>query len=251
MAGRERSGAIAAQADLFEGRSWVVAPGPAAGEVAVATVLDLAVAVGAAPIRMTPADHDAAVAAVSHVPQIAASLVAARLRELPDSAVALAGQGIRDVTRIAASDPMMWTQILAGNAPALRTVLEELAVDLDAVLHAVRALDAGAHEGGDGQGARGVLARAVASGNAGHARIPGKHGSAPTAYATVTVLVPDEPGALGRLFHDIGEAGINLEDLHLEHGIGAPVGLAELAVLPAAAEPLSSALLQRGWRVHD
>ena len=119
MAGRERSGAIAAQADLFEGRSWVVAPGPAAGEAAVAAVLDLAVAVGAAPIRMTPADHDAAVAAVSHVPQIAASLVAARLRELPDSAVALAGQGIRDVTRIAASDPMMWTQILAGNAPAL------------------------------------------------------------------------------------------------------------------------------------
>ena len=251
MAGRERSGAIAAQADLFEGRSWVVASGPAAGEAAVAAVLDLAVAVGAAPIRMTPADHDAAVAAVSHVPQIAASLVAARLRELPDSAVALAGQGIRDVTRIAASDPMMWTQILAGNAPALRTVLEELAVDLDAVLQAVRALDAGARHGGDGQGARGVLARAVASGNAGHARIPGKHGSAPTAYATVTVLVPDEPGALGRLFQDVGEADVNLEDLHLEHGIGAPVGLAELAVLPAAAEPLTSALLQRGWRVHD
>jgi prephenate dehydrogenase len=251
MAGRERSGAIAAQADLFEGRSWVVAPGPHAGDTAVAMVLDLAVAVGAAPTRMTPGDHDAAVAAVSHVPQIAASLVAARLRELPDSAVALAGQGIRDVTRIAASDPMMWTQILAGNAPALRTVLEELAVDLDAVLQAVRALDTDAQAGRHGEGARGVLARTVASGNAGHARIPGKHGAAPTAYARVTVLVPDEPGALGRLFHDVGDAGINLEDLHLEHGIGAPVGLAELAVLPAAAEPLTSALLQRGWRVHD
>ena len=94
-------------------------------------------------------------------------------------------------------------------------------------------------------GARGeVLARVVASGNAGHARIPGKHGAAPTAYATVTVLVPDEPGALGRLLHDVGEAGMNLEDLHLEHGLGQPFGLAELAVLPAAAErstPCSSA----------
>jgi prephenate dehydrogenase len=119
------------------------------------------------------------------------------------------------------------------------------------VLQAVRALDADALTGQQGQGARGVLARAVASGNAGHARIPGKHGAAPTAYATVTVLVPDEPGALGRLFHDVGQAGINLEDLHLEHGVGAPVGLAELAVLPAAAEPLTHALLQRGWRVHD
>ena len=264
MAGRERSGAIAAQADLFEGRSWVVAPGPDAGEEATAAVRDLALAVGAAPTRMTPGAHDAAVAAVSHVPQVAASLVAARLRDLPDSAVALAGQGLRDVTRIAASDPMMWTQILAGNAPALRVVLEQLAADLDDVLQAVRQLDdasdasvasggpaaAGAPVGA-GRGSRAVLARAVASGNAGHARIPGKHGAAPTAYATVTVLVPDEPGALGRLLHDVGEAGINLEDLHLEHGIGAPVGLAELAVLPAAAEPLTTALLQRGWRVHD
>jgi prephenate dehydrogenase len=262
MAGRERSGAIAAQADLFEGRSWVVAPGPEAGEAATAAVRDLALAVGAAPTRMTPGAHDAAVAAVSHVPQVAASLVAARLRDLPDSAVALAGQGLRDVTRIAASDPMMWTQILAGNAPALRVVLEQLAADLDDVLQAVRQLDdasvasgggpAGSGPSGTaGRGSRGVLARAVASGNAGHARIPGKHGAAPTAYATVTVLVPDEPGALGRLLHDVGEAGINLEDLHLEHGIGAPVGLAELAVLPAAAEPLTVALLQRGWRVHD
>ena len=265
MAGRERSGAIAAQADLFEGRSWVVAPGPEAGEAATAAVRDLALAVGAAPTRMTPGAHDAAVAAVSHVPQVAASLVAARLRDLPDSAVALAGQGLRDVTRIAASDPMMWTQILAGNAPALRVVLEQLAADLHDVVQAVRQLDdasaasagsgggpatAGA-AGGAGRGSRAVLARAVASGNAGHARIPGKHGAAPTAYATVTVLVPDEPGALGRLLHDVGEAGINLEDLHLEHGIGAPVGLAELAVLPAAAEPLTTALLQRGWRVHD
>jgi prephenate dehydrogenase len=157
---------------------------------------------------------------------------------------------------------MMWTQILAGNAPALRVVLEQLAADLDDVLQAVRQLDdasaasagglaAAGAPGGAGRGSRAVLARAVASGNAGHARIPGKHGAAPTAYATVTVLVPDEPGALGRLLHDVGEAGINLEDLHLEHGIGAPVGLAELAVLPAAAEPLTTALLQRGWRVHD
>ena len=213
-----------------------VAPGPAAGEAAVAAVLDLAVAVGAAPVRMTPADHDAAVAAVSHVPQIAASLVAARLRELPDSAVALAGQGIRDVTRIAASDPMMWTQILAGNAPAAaRRCWRSWRPTSTRCCRPSAPWTLGARHGGDGHGARGVLARAVASGNAGHARIPGKHGSAPTAYATVTVLVPDEPGALGRLFHDVGEAGINLEDLHLEHGIGAPVGLAELAVLPASA----------------
>jgi prephenate dehydrogenase len=198
---------------------------------------------------MTPDEHDAAVAAVSHVPQIAASLVASRLRDLPSGAVALSGQGIRDVTRIAASDPGMWTQILAGNAPAVRGVLESLARELDAVLVALRRLES--DPDGGSVGARAVLARAVADGNAGYALIPGKHGAAPTTYATVIVAVPDEPGALGRLLHDVGEAGVNMEDLHLEHGIGQPFGLAELSVLPAAVQPLIVALGSLGWSVHE
>jgi prephenate dehydrogenase len=249
MAGRERSGAIAAQADLFEGRAWVVTPGPAANPEATATVRSLGEAAGATVTQMSPEEHDAAVAAVSHVPQIAASLVAGRLRGLPAAAVALSGQGIRDVTRIAASDPTMWTQILAANAPAVREVLEALRADLEGILSALRDLDEA--RGGDGVGARAVLARAVAEGNTGHARIPGKHGAAPTLYATVVVVVPDEPGALARLLRDVGDAGINLEDLHLEHGLGQPVGLAELSVLPASVEALVAALTGLGWRVHD
>jgi prephenate dehydrogenase len=248
MAGREKSGAMAAQGDLFEGRSWVVAPGPQASAGAVEVVRRIAEAAGSVVLIMTPDEHDAAVAAVSHVPQIAASLVASRLRDLPSGAVALSGQGIRDVTRIAASDPGMWTQILAGNAPAVRVVLESLARELDDVLVALRHLESDP----DGSvGARGVLARAVADGNAGYALIPGKHGDAPTTYATVIVVVPDEPGALGRLLRDVGNAGVNMEDLHLEHEIGQPFGLAELAVLPAAVRPLMAALGPLGWRVHD
>lgn len=251
MAGRERSGAVAAQADLFDGRAWVIAPGPDASPAAVAAVRTVAEAVGAAVTVMSPAEHDAAVAAVSHVPQLAASLVAARLRDLQEEAVALCGQGIRDVTRIAASDPAMWTQVLAANAPAVRSVLTSVRRDLDAVIAALDELRA---EGADGSagavGARAVLARTVAEGNAGQARIPGKHGAARTAYATVVVVVPDQPGALGRLLHDVGAAGVNLEDLQLEHGMGQPFGLAELAVLPAAVEPLTTALRSRGWPVH-
>ncbi len=249
MAGREKSGAVSAQVDLFEGRSWVVAPGPQASAVAIDLVRHIAEAAGSAILVMTPDEHDAAVAAVSHVPQIAASLVASRLRDLPSGAVALSGQGIRDVTRIAASDPSMWTQILAGNAPAVRGVLESLAGELDAVLEALRNLES--DPDGGSVGARAVLARTVADGNAGHARIPGKHGAAPTTYATVTIVVPDEPGALGRLLRDVGEAGVNMEDLHLEHGIGQPFGLAELSVLPAAAQPLITALTSLGWPVHE
>ena len=249
MAGRERSGVVAAQVDLFEGRSWVVAPGPLASAGAIEVVRQIAAAAGSAVLVMTPDEHDAAVAAVSHVPQIAASLVASRLRDLPTGAVALSGQGIRDVTRIAASDPSMWTQILSGNAPAIRAVLESLAEELDAVLVALRHLES--EPNGGAIGARAVLARAVADGNAGQARIPGKHGAAPTTYATVVVVVPDEPGALGHLLRDVGEAGVNMEDLQLEHGVGQPFGLAELSVLPAAVQPLMTALTSLGWRVHE
>ncbi|HEY5248564.1 MAG TPA: prephenate dehydrogenase [Dermatophilaceae bacterium] len=249
MAGREKSGAMAAQGDLFEGRSWVVAPGPQASAKAIDTVRLIAEAAGSVVLVMTPAEHDAAVAAVSHVPQIAASLVASRLRDLSSGAVALSGQGVRDVTRIAASDPGMWTQILAGNAPAVRDVLERLAQELEAVLVALRHLELDPGEGS--VGARAVLARTVADGNAGHALIPGKHGAAPTTYATVVVVVPDEPGSVGRLLHDVGEAGVNMEDLHLDHAVGQPFGLAELSVLPAAVRPLMSALSAQGWTVHE
>ena len=249
MAGREKSGAVAAQSDLFEGRSWVVAPGPQASAGAIELVRRVAAAAGSAVLVMTPVEHDAAVAAVSHVPQIAASLVASQLLDLSSSAVALSGQGIRDVTRIAASDPSMWTQILVGNAPAVRGVLESLAEQLDAVLVALRHLESDADRGT--VGARAVLARTVADGNAGHARIPGKHGAEPTTYATVVVVVHDQPGELGRLLRDMGDAGVNMEDLHLEHGVGQPFGLAELSVLPAAKAPLMAALSSLGWRVHE
>jgi prephenate dehydrogenase len=248
MAGRERSGAVAARGDLFEGRAWVISPGPETDPRAVDLVRGVAATVGAAVMVLSAEEHDAAVAAVSHVPQVAASLVAARLEELPDSAVALAGQGVRDVTRIAASDPQLWTQILAGNAAAVAAVLRGLVDDLTEVLTALERLGA---DSADAPGTLGVLARAIAAGNAGHERIPGKHGAAPTAYRTVVVLVPDRPGELGRLFHDVGDAGVNLEDLHLEHGLGQPFGLAEISVLPAVASHLEAELTSRGWRLHS
>lgn len=245
MAGRERSGAAAARGDLFDGRAWVVVPHPQSSEAAVRAVRDLAVSVGAA-VRVMPAgEHDEAVAAVSHVPQLTASIVAGLLRELPESAVGLAGQGLRDLTRIAASDPRLWTQILAGNAEAVRRVLRELGTELDEVVTALDAL-----VDSDGVGSLGTLSRVLEAGNLGYARIPGKHGSPPASYEVVSVVVPDEPGALGRLFGDMGAAGINLEDLHLEHGLGQAVAVAEISVVPAAFEPLQAELARLGWRVH-
>jgi prephenate dehydrogenase len=248
MAGRERSGPVAARGDLFLGRPWVVCPTTKSDPERVDAVRRLALALGAVPTTMSPQDHDAAVARVSHAPQVAASLVAARLRHAPDAAVALAGQGLRDVTRIAGSDPMLWAQILAANAGPVVEVLRELRGDLDGVIAALDAL-ALEQPGEPAAGGRSAVARAVADGNLGRDRIPGKHGGSPTVYAVVTVLVPDRPGSLGRLFADIGAAGANVEELTLEHAPGRAVGLVEVSVLPSVREALEESLAAAGWHV--
>ncbi len=251
MAGRERSGAISGRADLFEGRAWVLCPHERADPRATELVGRLARAVGAAVTTLSPLDHDVAVAAVSHVPQVAASLVAARLEHLSEQAIGLAGQGVRDVTRIAASDPGLWTQILSGNAPAVAEVLRELSADLDRLVTALEALGRGEDDVADAPGSRAVLARSIADGNSGHARIPGKHGAPPAAYAIVRVVVDDHPGELARLLTEIGDEGVNMEDLRLDHGLGLPFGLAEVSVLPQAAGPLTEALQARGWQIQS
>ena len=250
MAGRERSGAGHARGDLFEGRAWVVVPAPESTESTIQAVTELARAVGSVVTVMDATTHDDAVATMSHLPQIAASLVAAQLRSLDDRALGLAGQGVRDVTRVAASDPRLWTQIIAGNATSILEVLGRVHADLGELLGALSALaDPDAPD--DAVGSLEVVNRTITHGNVGHARIPGKHGTGPAAYLPVTALVPDTPGELARLLTDVGEAGVNLEDLRIDHGLGQPFGLAEIMVVPAAAEHLQQALEAKGWRVLD
>ncbi|AYD89812.1 prephenate dehydrogenase [Actinomyces lilanjuaniae] len=260
MAGRERSGAGSADSDLFAGRPWVVV-GEGADPSAELVVRSLATDVGATPVRMGAAEHDVAVAAVSHLPQLVSSLVAARLEKASDSALALAGQGLRDVTRVAASDPRLWSAIIVGNAAPVAGLLRELREDLDLLLRGVEAavFEPGSpgYPGDTGRGdastlapgAVGAVSDLMTRGGRGRARIPGKHGGAPRRYREVQVLVPDSVGSLGRLFADIGEVGVNIEDFALEHSAGQSVGLAVVSVLPSAAQGLEEALDQRGWRV--
>ena len=257
MAGRERSGAGSADSDLFAGRPWVVVGQDSDPEAELA-IRNLAVDVGSTPVRMGAAEHDAAVAAVSHMPQLIASLVAARLEELGESALALSGQGLRDVTRIAASDPRLWSAIVVGNAGPVADLLRRISDDLSALITGIEA--AACDPGGPeytapgaastiAPGAVGAVTDVMTRGNAGRARIPGKHGGAPRRYAEVQVLVPDAAGELGRLFSDVGAAGVNIEDFSLEHSAGQSAGIALISVLPAAAQGLEEALDAKGWRV--
>ena len=252
MAGRERSGPVNARGDLFLGRPWVVCGTAAVDPTRVDAVRQLALALGATPVSVPAQAHDEAMAVVSLVPQVAASLVAARLRAVDDEAVALAGGGLRDVTRIAAGDPLLWAQILSANAGPVLAQLRALRHDLDGVIAGLAAIEAETGSGngvGTAAGARAAVAAVVAQGNLGRERIPGKHGGTPTRYAVLTVLVPDVPGSLGRLFADIGAARVNVEELVLEHAPGRAVGLLEVSVLPHVLDTLEQALAGRGWHV--
>ena len=240
MAGRERGGAISARADLFVGRPWVIAGHDGISYRRAAAVEDLALDLGAVPIEMDAAEHDASVALVSHAPQIVASLLAARLTEAPDAAISLTGQGLRDTTRIASSAPELWVQILAANSGPLVGILENFRSDLDSVI--------GALSDPTAPGARRAIAEALAGGNTGVARIPGKHGQA-RHFSQIVVKVDDTPGQLARLLAEIGEAGVNMEDLRLEHSPGAQFGLAEISVLPEVELRLVAELEGRGWKI--
>nr|WP_228508748.1 prephenate dehydrogenase [Herbiconiux sp. VKM Ac-1786] len=248
LAGREKGGPMSGRADLFLGRPWVVAGHPDISYQTAAAVDDLILDLGATLIEMTAEQHDSSVALVSHAPQLVSTLMARRLVSAPEAAVNLAGGGLRDVTRVASSDPGLWVQILGANAGATAEVLRGVRDDLDEVLAALDTASA------DGDGAVGgtpwrrTLAETLAGGNAGVARIPGKHGQ-DRRYAQLVVMVDDRPGELARLLTELGEDGVNLEDLRLEHSPGAQIGLAEIAVLPETLDTVTSALAARGWRI--
>ena len=240
LAGRERGGAISARADIFVGRPWVVCRHDETSAADLALVEGLALDLGATPLEMTPEDHDRAVALVSHVPQLVASLLAGRFVDAPDSSLRLAGQGVRDTTRIAASAPELWVQILGANSEPVVHVLDALAADLTAVSAALRAPQA--------PGARRTIADTIRRGNDGVERLPGKHGQN-RRFEQVVVMVDDTPGQLGRLFGELGELEVNVEDLRLEHSPGAQFGLAEISVVPTAVRRAVEGLEALGWKI--
>jgi prephenate dehydrogenase len=238
MAGSERSGPAAASAALFDGRPWAVTPHQDSTARAVDLVLGLVAVAGALPVQMSPGEHDRAVARTSHLPHMLASLVAGRLADAPPGHLALSGQGVRDVTRVAAGDPELWQQIVTGNAPAVVHLLREVREQLDALIAAVSKSN------------RDELVRILAHGVDGTRAIPGKHGGPAREMASLFVSVPDRAGEMGRLFADVAASGVSIEDIHIDHDPGRQTGLFELLVAEDTSEHLLAALESRGWVTH-
>lgn len=236
MAGSQHSGPLTAHADLFVDRTWVLTPHDTSRAQAVLVVQALARICRARILTMGAAHHDEAVAQVSHVPQLLSSLMGGHLLNVPNEHLRLAGQGLRDVVRIAASDPAMWQQIIAANATAIKAELLEIADDLNALLGV---LDDPAE-----------VAQFLTRGKKGTELLPGKHGAAPEEFSRVVVVIPDAPGALAALFRDIEAAGVNIEDLDIEHVPDRALGFLSVQVANNRARELSDVMQASGWEVR-
>ncbi len=267
LAGRERSGPAAARADLFLGRAWALCPAAETSAEAMGKATALVRACGAELVVTDVETHDRWVALVSHAPHVVAAAMAARLapESVPAEALSLAGQGLRDATRIAVGDVDLWTQILTGNAAPVTTVLADVAASLTDITLALTeiaengspalpALKTSSSEASSSAASSSEasqhLAALLEQGRTGVARIPGKHGGPARAFTAGLVVISDRPGELARLFTTAAAADVNIEDVGIEHSPGQPVGVAELSVRPESARTLIAALAAGGWPVR-
>ena len=236
MAGREVGGAESARADLFLSRSWIITPDSQSDPESISKVKSLIQLLGATCVELDAASHDAAVARVSHLPQITATLLAGSLHGVAPEWLDLAGAGLRDTTRIAASDENLWKEIINSNSHEIKGLLTKLHNEIGAMIDAV-----------DDQE---KIAAIMRKGNDGRNLIPGKHGGKAREYTYVPVVIDDKPGQLGAIFNECAAMLVNVEDLVIEHSPGQLNALITLALSADDAVKLSNHLSSIGWNVH-
>ena len=237
MAGREVSGASSAQADLFNGRAWIITPTTKTSARAIAMAKELIQALGASSYEMSAKEHDHLMARISHLPQIASSLIASEIQEL-GAGLELSGQGLRDMTRIAGSDGALWSEILLENKNEVINTLDQF-ISRALVL-----------KGAISDSKQDEIRAIFKKGNSGRAKVSGKHGAKPRNYLHLLVVIKDEPGALSRLFTECAQIKANIEDLSIEHSPGQESGLITLAFSPEDGERVEAHLKKQDWKVH-
>jgi prephenate dehydrogenase len=237
MAGREVAGPSSAQADLFQGRAWILTPTSVTEESSIDLAKELVEALGATAYIMSAPAHDSLLARISHLPQITSTALAGAIEQIGDN-LNLSGQGLRDMTRIANSDGELWSEILLENQNEVLKAITEYQQIIANLKDALESRDEGA------------LKNLFINGNKGRARVSGKHGSKPRNYSHLMIVIKDEPGALSQLFEQCAAINANIEDLSIEHSPGQLTGLITLAFSPDDALRVQDHLLSHDWKVH-
>lgn len=239
MAGREISGALAARGDLFEGRIWIYTPTTQTSNLALNRALELVEVLGGKAVELGPIEHDQAIAGISHLPQIVSSLLSATLLDLSDRDISLAGQGLKDVSRLAASNSDLWAQLLHSNSKAVVEFLSVYAGYIDDLSISLQNDDLRKTQ------------EILDLGRENHRRIPGKHGGAKRDYWYLPIIIEDKPGQLAKIFDACALVFANVEDLSIEHTPGQESGLVTLALSKEDADKVYNQLSVDGWRVHE
>ena len=223
MAGRETSGPAAASGALFRGASWVVVTGapPEPTQQAVAVIEALEGRV----VRMSAAAHDAAVARISHAPQLVAGALLAAASDV-DGALDLAAGSFRDLTRVGASQPLPWVELLRGNAGDVLDAIVDLKHQLSRLEAAILT---------DDDGLLTMLA---------HARETRQSLGAPE--ASVRVALADQPGEIAKVGHALESSQVDVRDIQLRHAPHGGGGVLTLSVRPGDEAPLAHALEEQG-----
>jgi len=237
MAGSEQLGVAGARPELFEGATWVLTPTDLTDDGALARLRQVVTSLGAEVLALSPEQHDALVAVVSHVPHLTAAALmnlADAVAERHGALTRLAAGGFRDMTRVAAGHPAIWPDVCAENAPAIVATLDVLVEELGTIRRRVA--------GGDRAGLYDTLEHAAQARRA----LPTGAVRAER-LAEVRIPVPDQPGVLAAITTLAGELGVNIYDLEIAHSVEGDHGVLVLVVDDAAAGGLCGALEEAGF----
>ncbi len=223
MAGREVAGPRAATPALFKGATWVVVDesDPDGVLVAESVIAEL----GARSVRMAALDHDRAVAAISHLPHLVAGALLGGAVDTP-GAMDLAAGSFRDLTRVAASMPLPWVELLKANRGPVMDAIGHLRVRL-AVLEAAIV--------SDDDSLLGLLTEA---------RETRRSLGAPVAQ--IRVALADQPGELAKVGHAFEASGADIRDIQMRHAPYCGGGVLTVAVRPGEESSLRDALTEAG-----
>jgi len=221
IAGSEKEGIDAADADLYAGCYWILTPTKQTDATAYQTLVRFLTRLGARVVSLDPRRHDEAMALTSHLPQ----LLSTTLMEFADQIAAseeglplLSAGGFQDMTRIAGSSPVLWVDIVKENQPAVSDMLRRFGSALDAVARQL--------EGQDWQ----TLHDHFERGRQARRRLSAKPGLGPEELVEIMVAVSDRTGVLAEVTTTVGEAGINIEDVDILHSVEGGRGVVHLSV---------------------
>jgi prephenate dehydrogenase len=238
MAGSEQEGVEGSDPDMFEGATWVLTPTVHTDAVSFAIVRSVVVTLGANVVELPAARHDDLVALVSHVPHLTAATLmnlAADTALEHATLLRLAAGGFRDMTRIAAGDPIIWPDVCAENQAGILEVLDRLLGALTEVRRVVA------------DGNRDVLFKLLERAREARTNLPARAPS-PADMVEVRIPVPDRPGVLAEVTTLLGEMGINIHDFEVAHSAEGDKGVLVLVIDSAASARARDALHEREYR---